>query len=62
MSYERSLIDRMLGCGTLNVPTAAEDGTVVLADVPDVEHVHSRDERAAVRHRSVRPGRPVRAA
>jgi uncharacterized membrane protein YdbT with pleckstrin-like domain len=40
VSYERSLIDRMLGCGSLIVQTAAEDGTLVLHDVPDVEHVN----------------------
>ena len=40
VSYERSLLDRMLGCGSLIVQTAAEDGTVVLHDVPDVEHVN----------------------
>ena len=39
MSYERSLMDRILGCGSLNVQTAAEDGMVVLRDVPNVEHV-----------------------
>ncbi|MET1005877.1 MAG: PH domain-containing protein [Propionibacteriaceae bacterium] len=39
VSYERSLMDRMLGCGTLLIQTAAE-GAVVLDDVPDVEHVH----------------------
>ncbi len=41
VSSDRSLLDRMFGCGTLNVATAAETGTIVLADVPDVEHVHS---------------------
>jgi uncharacterized membrane protein YdbT with pleckstrin-like domain len=40
VSYERSLIDRMLGCGSLIVQSAAEDGTIVLHDVPDVEHVN----------------------
>jgi uncharacterized membrane protein YdbT with pleckstrin-like domain len=39
VSYERSLMDRILGCGSLNVQTAAEDGMVVLRDVPNVEHV-----------------------
>jgi uncharacterized membrane protein YdbT with pleckstrin-like domain len=39
VSYERSLMDRMLRCGTLNIQTAAE-GALVLDDVPDVEHVH----------------------
>ena len=41
VSSERSLLDRMLGCGTLNVTTAAEDGTVALHDVPDAERVHT---------------------
>lgn len=40
VSYKRSLLDRMLGCGTLNLQTAAEGGPIVLADVPDVERVH----------------------
>ena len=40
VSYDRSLTDRMLGCGSLIVQTAAEDGTIVLHDVPDVEHVN----------------------
>ena len=49
VSYERSLLDRILGCGSLNVQTAAEDGTIVLRDVPDVEHREPRDHPAAVR-------------
>jgi len=40
VSSERSLTDRMFRCGTLNVQTAADDGTIVLVDVPDVEQVH----------------------
>ncbi len=44
VSYQRSLTDRMLGCGTLMIQTAAAqpdgDGTIVLDDVPDVESVH----------------------
>ncbi len=39
VSYERSLLDRMLGCGSLVLTTAAET-PVVLRDVPDVERVH----------------------
>lgn len=39
VSYERTLMDRMLGCGTLYIQTAAE-GAIVLDDVPDVERVH----------------------
>jgi len=39
ITYERSLLDRMLGCGTLVLTTAAE-APVTLPDVPDVESVH----------------------
>jgi uncharacterized membrane protein YdbT with pleckstrin-like domain len=42
VASDRSLMDRILGCGTLNVSTAAEDGMVVLVDVPDAEHVHTQ--------------------
>jgi membrane protein YdbS with pleckstrin-like domain len=41
ITYERSLLDRMLGCGTLVLTTAAE-APVTLPDVPDVESVHVR--------------------
>lgn len=41
VSLRRSLTDRMLGCGTLSIETAAEGGSVVLVDIPDVEHVHA---------------------
>ena len=40
VSSERSLADRVLGCGTLNVQTASDGGVITLVDVPDVEHVH----------------------
>lgn len=39
VTYERSLLDRILGCGTLELTTAAEE-PVTLHDVPDVERVH----------------------
>lgn len=39
VTYERSLLDRVLGCGTLRLTTAAEE-PVTLVDVPDVERVH----------------------
>jgi membrane protein YdbS with pleckstrin-like domain len=39
VSYQRSLMDRMLGCGSLYVQTAAE-GALVLDDVPEVSRVH----------------------
>ncbi|WP_405056051.1 PH domain-containing protein [Kribbella sp. NBC_01505] len=40
VSYEHGLMDRILGCGTLNIESAGERGQVVLPDVPHVEHVH----------------------
>jgi uncharacterized membrane protein YdbT with pleckstrin-like domain len=40
VSYERSLTDRMLGCGTLNIQTAADAGVITLDDIPDVQQVH----------------------
>ncbi|MFZ2261868.1 PH domain-containing protein [Luteococcus japonicus] len=39
IASERGLLDRMLGCGSLKLTTAAED-PVYLRDIPDVEHVH----------------------
>lgn len=39
VNYERSLTDRMLGCGTLILETAAGQ-PLVLPDVPQVERVH----------------------
>lgn len=39
ISFEHSLFERMLGCGTLVVESAGERGQVVLADVPHVERV-----------------------
>ena len=40
VSYERTLLDRILGCGTLYIQTAADGGTIELKDVPDVERLH----------------------
>lgn len=40
VSYERSVVDRIFGCGTLYVQTAAEGGTIKLDDVPNVERLH----------------------
>jgi uncharacterized membrane protein YdbT with pleckstrin-like domain len=37
VSYEKGLLDRLLGCGTLVVSDASEQGRVALADVPKVE-------------------------
>lgn len=39
VTYERSFLDRILGCGTLTLTTAAEE-PLTLDDIPDVEQVH----------------------
>ncbi len=39
VTFQHSLLERMLGCGTLVVESAGERGQVVLADVPRVEQV-----------------------
>lgn len=41
VSSQRSLGDRLLGCGTLVIQTAADTGVIVLDDIPDVEHAHA---------------------
>lgn len=42
VSYEMSLLDRILKCGTLVIESAATSGQVLLSDVPNVEQVHLR--------------------
>jgi uncharacterized membrane protein YdbT with pleckstrin-like domain len=37
ISYEKGLIDRIFGCGTLVISDASEEGRVRLNDIPDVE-------------------------
>jgi membrane protein YdbS with pleckstrin-like domain len=37
VSYERGVVDRMLGCGTLIISDASTRGSVQLPDVPHVE-------------------------
>lgn len=41
VSFEHSLYERALGCGTLVVESAGERGQVVLRDIPRVENVQS---------------------
>ena len=40
IAYEKHLLDRILGCGTLVISDATEKAGVVLPDVPNVEQVH----------------------
>ena len=47
VSFEHSLLDRMLRCGTLTIESAGERGQVVLPEVPDVELVQREVYRCA---------------
>jgi len=40
VAYEKGLLDRLLGCGTLVISDATEKAGVVLPDIPNVEQVH----------------------
>lgn len=40
IAYERGLIDRLLGCGTLVISDASTHGSVTVHDIPDVEQTH----------------------
>lgn len=39
VSFEKGVLDRMLGCGTLLIESSADTANVVFHDVPDVENV-----------------------
>jgi uncharacterized membrane protein YdbT with pleckstrin-like domain len=39
VAYEKGLLDRILGCGTLVISDATEKAGVILPDVPNVERV-----------------------
>jgi uncharacterized membrane protein YdbT with pleckstrin-like domain len=42
VAYEKDLIDRMLGCGTLVISDASTHGQVALPDIPHVEEVQRK--------------------
>ena len=42
VAFDQGLLDRMVGCGTLRVSAASEEGTVVLKDIPHVHDVSLR--------------------
>jgi uncharacterized membrane protein YdbT with pleckstrin-like domain len=39
VAYEHGIVDRLLGCGTLVISDASEEGRVRLPDIPHVEQV-----------------------
>jgi uncharacterized membrane protein YdbT with pleckstrin-like domain len=42
VAYERDLVDRLLGCGTLVISDASTHGQVALPDIPRIEDTHRR--------------------
>ncbi len=42
VAYEKDLIDRLLGCGTLVISDASTHGQVALPDIPRVEDVQRK--------------------
>lgn len=42
VAYERDVIDRMLGCGTLVISDASTNGQVLIYDIPRVEETQRR--------------------
>ena len=56
VSTQRSLGDRVLGCGTLVAQTAGE-GSVALRDVPDVQHVQRAVSEQLFGELDIVPGR-----
>ncbi len=55
VSYQRSVTDRLLGCGTLVVRDASEQGGLRLLDVPRVQELHRTITDLVLR---TRPGVP----
>lgn len=59
VSFSNTLIERLLGCGTLMVESASERGQIILHDIPHAETVQARlyrlveedaERRAAMHH------------
>ncbi|GAA4231785.1 putative membrane protein YdbT with pleckstrin-like domain [Streptosporangium album] len=46
VSAEQTLMERILGCGTLNVESAGEQGHITLRDIPQIQDVRAELFRA----------------
>jgi len=62
VTFDKTLTERILNCGTLSVQSAAEQGSLIIASVPDVERiqreVYRLYEEDDQRRRSSGPGVP----
>ncbi len=50
IAYEKGIVDRMFGCGTLVISDASEEGRVRLHDIPRVEQVQLTVSDELYRH------------
>jgi uncharacterized membrane protein YdbT with pleckstrin-like domain len=57
VAYERGLVDRMLGCGTLVISDASTNGRVSLPDIPHVEETQRRLQQLLTDLNDPSPGR-----
>ncbi|MDP9846540.1 PH domain-containing protein [Streptosporangium lutulentum] len=46
VSADQTLMERLLGCGTLTVESASEQGQIVLRDIPEIQDVRAELFRA----------------
>lgn len=46
VSADQTLMERMLGCGTLTVESAGEQGQIILRDIPQIQDVRAELFRA----------------
>ena len=47
VSFQYTILERVLGCGTLTVSSASEDGELVIRNVPKVEEIQREIYRLA---------------
>jgi membrane protein YdbS with pleckstrin-like domain len=50
ISYEKGILDRIVGCGTLVVSDASEQGRVALKDIPRVEQAQLKVSNELFHH------------
>jgi uncharacterized membrane protein YdbT with pleckstrin-like domain len=57
IEYEKGLVDRVFGCGTLVISDASEEGRVRLDDIPHVEQAQLTVSNELYRHAQGAPDR-----
>ena len=60
VSYEKGVVDRMLGCGTLIIHDASQQAGLELHDIPRIEDLHRQISRLILDTHSPEMGRDER--